>query len=130
MNFNVSIIDQQVRGLTDRLRTQIEDEMAKTLDDTAARSAAFVVLWGIGFDGITPLYASTVADRFHGRNLGTIFGVLDLGFAAGAASGPWLTGYLFDRLGSYAPALWVILGTTVLAGLFLGLAAVPRARRN
>ncbi|UXI68493.1 AIPR family protein [Tahibacter amnicola] len=44
MNFNVSIVDQQVRGLADRLRTQLEDEMGKKLDDTAARSAAFVVL--------------------------------------------------------------------------------------
>lgn len=44
MNFNVSIIDQQVRGLMGRLRAQIEEEMDKTLDDAAARSAAFVVL--------------------------------------------------------------------------------------
>lgn len=44
MNFNVGIIDQQVRGLTERLRVQIEEEVGKKLDDTAARSAAFVVL--------------------------------------------------------------------------------------
>ncbi|MEW6166684.1 MAG: AIPR family protein [Pseudomonadota bacterium] len=44
MNFNVSIIDQQVRGLAEKLRSQIEEEIGKTLDDTAARSAAFVLL--------------------------------------------------------------------------------------
>lgn len=44
MNFNVGIIDQQVRGLTERLRAQIEEEVGNKLDDTAARSAAFVVL--------------------------------------------------------------------------------------
>lgn len=44
MNINVGIIDQQVRGLADRLRAQIEVEMGKVLDDKAARSAAFVVL--------------------------------------------------------------------------------------
>jgi hypothetical protein len=44
MNYNVSIIDQQVRGLTEKLRAKIEEELDKTLDDTRARSAAFVVL--------------------------------------------------------------------------------------
>lgn len=44
MNFNVSIIDQQVRGLTDRIRPQMEEELDKKLDDGRAKSAAFVVL--------------------------------------------------------------------------------------
>ena len=44
MNINVSIIDQQVRGLAQRLKLQIEQELDKTLDETNARSVAFVVL--------------------------------------------------------------------------------------
>ena len=44
MNINVGIIDQQVRGLSLRLRPQIEEALDKTLDDTLARSTAFVVL--------------------------------------------------------------------------------------
>jgi hypothetical protein len=44
MNINVGIIDQQVRGLAQRLRPQIEDALGKTVDDTMARSAAFVLL--------------------------------------------------------------------------------------
>jgi MFS family permease len=91
--------------------------------------AAFVLAWGIGYNGITPLYASTVADRFHGRSLGAIFGFLDLGFGAGAAIGPWVTGYLFDLSGAYDLALWLMLWITLLGGALLYLAALPRSLR-
>jgi len=44
MNINVSIIDQQVRGLSERLRPQLEEALGKKLDDQRARSVAFVLL--------------------------------------------------------------------------------------
>lgn len=44
MNINVGIIDQQVRGLAQRLRGPIEEALGRTVDDTQARSAAFVAL--------------------------------------------------------------------------------------
>ena len=44
MNINVSIIDQQVRGLAQRLRARLEEELDRAVDDTLARSASFVVL--------------------------------------------------------------------------------------
>jgi hypothetical protein len=44
MNINVSIIDQQVRGLAARLRSTLEEALASTLDDDKARSVSFVVL--------------------------------------------------------------------------------------
>ena len=44
MSINVGIIDQQVRGLAQRLRPQLEDALDKKIDDTLARSVAFVVL--------------------------------------------------------------------------------------
>lgn len=44
MNINVSIIDQQVRGLADRLKAPLEDALEKKLSDTERRSAAFVLL--------------------------------------------------------------------------------------
>lgn len=43
MNINVSIIDQQVRGLADRLRSPLEAELG-SLDEIKARSVAFVVI--------------------------------------------------------------------------------------
>ena len=44
MNINVGIIDQQVRGLAQRLKARIDEAVGKNLDETAARSVAFVVL--------------------------------------------------------------------------------------
>ena len=44
MNINAGIIDQHVRGLAQRLKTQIDGALGKTLDETTARSVAFVVL--------------------------------------------------------------------------------------
>lgn len=44
MNINVSIIDQQVRGLAERSKVQLEEAIGKTLDDSNARSLAFVLL--------------------------------------------------------------------------------------
>ncbi len=44
MNITVSIIDQQVRGLAERLRDSLEDALQRGLDETYLRSAAWVVL--------------------------------------------------------------------------------------
>jgi hypothetical protein len=44
VNINVSIIDQQVRGLATKLKSQIDDAMSRTLDEVHARSVAFVLL--------------------------------------------------------------------------------------
>jgi len=44
MNINAGIIDQQVRGLAERLRPPIEEALGRAVDDVLARSAAFVVL--------------------------------------------------------------------------------------
>lgn len=53
MNINVGIIDQQVRGLAQRLKSQIEEELDKTLDETTTRSVAFVVLCAKVMLGLT-----------------------------------------------------------------------------
>lgn len=44
MNINASIIDQQVRGLAQRLRAALEAALGRPLDDIRARSVAFVLL--------------------------------------------------------------------------------------
>jgi hypothetical protein len=45
MNINVGIIDQQARGLAQRLRAELAEALDRpSLDDIAARSAAFLVL--------------------------------------------------------------------------------------
>jgi hypothetical protein len=51
-----------------------------------------------------------------------MFGTLRLGDGLGAACGPWLTGVIYDRTGSDAPAWWMALG---LSGLSM-LRGLPR----
>ncbi|MCZ6472410.1 MAG: MFS transporter [SAR324 cluster bacterium] len=74
----------------------------------------FILLWGMGFTGIPPLYASTAADIFQGRHFGKILGTLDQGFGIGAATGPFLAGWIYDNYGSYEPLLWILMGVVLL----------------
>jgi hypothetical protein len=53
VNINVSIIDQQVRGLAQRLKPRLDEALNKTLDETMARSVAFVVLCAKVMLGLT-----------------------------------------------------------------------------
>jgi MFS family permease len=83
--------------------------------------SGYLLTFGLGFNGIGPVYASAVSDRFSGKNLGTILGLLDLGFGLGSAVGPWWAGWMFDRYGSYdaviaGVALGVVLGSLALWG--------------
>jgi len=88
--------------------------------------SGYVLTFGIGFNGMAPVYASAVSDKFAGRNLGTIFGLLDLGFGLGSAVGPWWAGWMFDRYGNYdAVILGVALGVMITG---LGLWAATRRR--
>ena len=87
--------------------------------------SGYLLTFGLGFNGISPVYASAVSDRFSGRNLGTILGLLDLGFGLGSAAGPWWAGWMFDRYGSYNG---VIVG--VAAGMVIACLALWSASRR
>jgi MFS family permease len=81
--------------------------------------SGYLLTFGLGFNGIAPVYASAVSDRFSGRNLGTILGLLDLGFGLGSAAGPWWAGWMFDRYGSYAGVIGGVALGVVVASLTL-----------
>jgi len=81
--------------------------------------SGYLLTFGIGFNGMSPVYASAVADRFAGRNLGTILGLLDLGFGLGSALGPWWAGWMFDRYGSYGGVILGVALAVVLTGFGL-----------
>ena len=61
--------------------------------------------WGLGMAGPTCLAA--VADRFHGRDYGSIQGTIILACSTGGAVGPWLGGMLHDVTGDYQVALTI-----------------------
>lgn len=83
--------------------------------------SGYMLTFGIGFNGMGPVYASAVSDRFAGKNLGTILGLLDLGFGVGSALGPWWAGWMFDHHGSY---------DLVIVGVALGVATTGLALWN
>jgi MFS transporter, OFA family, oxalate/formate antiporter len=90
--------------------------------------AGYLLTFGIGFNGISPVYASAVSDRFAGKNLGTILGLLDLGFGLGSALGPWWAGWMFDRYGSYGGVILGVAVGVVVTGV--GLWGATRRRRT
>ena len=92
--------------------------------------AGYLLTYGVGFNGISPVYASAVSDRFSGKNLGTILGLLDLGFGLGSALGPWWAGWMFDRHGNYSSVIPGVAACVVIAsyGLWAATRQSGRAR--
>jgi MFS family permease len=73
----------------------------------------FVLLVGIGWGATAPMFMATAADLFHGRAIGTIYGMLEGSAGIGGAFGAWIGGYLFDKTGAY---MWTF-GVAVIAGV-------------
>jgi MFS family permease len=83
---------------------------------------AFIFLFGLGMGGLPTAEPLAIAAYFGSRRIGRVFGLMGLFETLGLIAGPLLAGYLFDRAGSYTPALWAFLAAYALAvaiGLFL-----------
>ena len=59
------------------------------------------VLYGVGHSAGNPTYGAVIGDIFGGKNVGTIFGFLEIGFGLGMAFGSWSGGIAYDLTGSY-----------------------------
>jgi MFS family permease len=78
--------------------------------------------------GISALYAAMPAELFQGRRFATIYGVLSLAASLGAAAGPWVTGVVYDRTGSYDVAFWLCVAVSLFC-MLCGWMAAPRKVR-
>jgi MFS family permease len=78
--------------------------------------------------GVTSVFGAMPAEIFEGRHYGTIFGTLMLASIIGGAAGPWLTGLIHDRTGSYEPAFWVAIAFCALSALAIWRAAPGKVR--
>lgn len=78
--------------------------------------------------GIASVFGAMPAELFAGRRFATIFGTLSVFGNIGAGVGPWLTGDLYDRTGSYLSAfiLLIVLSVASIACIWL---AAPRKVR-
>jgi len=78
--------------------------------------------------GLTSVLGAIPAEIFQGRQFGRIFGLLMLLSIPGGAVGPWLTGLIFDRSGSYAPAFVIAISLCLLSVAAIWCAGPRRIR--
>ncbi|MCK4962019.1 MAG: MFS transporter, partial [Anaerolineales bacterium] len=64
----------------------------------------FAVIYGFFYSGLGTSGAALISDTFGVKNIGTVFGLLEVGFGTGAALGAAMGGYVFDVSGSYKVA--------------------------
>ncbi len=89
----------------------------------------FAILYGLGSGGTATISSSLQADIFQGKNFGLIFGVIQAATGIGAALGPWLTGLIYDTLGTYLPALQGMLAIHVISVIGIWIVAPRKVRR-
>ena len=87
-----------------------------------------VIAQGMLGYGLTSVVGAIPAEIFQGRHYGSIFGTLMLSSIAGGAVGPWLTGVLYDRTGSYILPFWIAIGCCVVSAVTIWLAAPRKVR--
>jgi MFS family permease len=82
-------------------------------------------LLGYGFASVS---SAIQLELFQGKQYGTIVGVLSIAASLGAGLGPWVTGALYDRTGSYRLAFWVAIALSLFSIVCIWLAAPRKVR--
>src|SRR5262245_60271323 len=97
-------------------------------------SASPVILYAMvltqGFLGYsaTSVLGPIVAEIFEGPHFGSIFGTIMLGAVIGGAAGPWVTGLIYDRTGSYDLGFLLALAMSAVSAVTIFLAAPRKVR--
>ncbi|WCT79721.1 MFS transporter [Novosphingobium humi] len=91
---------------------------------SATTAILAIIGMGLGTGFEFDLLAYLIARYFGRRQYGTIYGVFYIVIAVGGGLGPAIYGYIFDRLGTYALAMWSGVGC-ILAGSLLLLTMGP-----
>jgi MFS family permease len=82
--------------------------------------AAFAFLFGACYGGWVAVLPAVVMDRFGGRNVSGIIGVLYTSVAFGTLIGPSTAGFAFDASGSYTlPILAAVCANLIAAGILV-----------
>ena len=76
----------------------------------------FAILYGLAYGGIDPPITASIGGIFGVNSLGSIMGVLMIGWSLGSAAGPFVAGVIVDHTGRYEGAFFG-------AGLIMVLAA-------
>ena len=78
--------------------------------------------------GMASVFGSVPLELFQGKQFGTIASVLSVAATLGGAVGPWVTGMLYDRTGSYTLAFWICAGMSLIAIVSMWMAAPRKVR--
>jgi MFS family permease len=89
---------------------------------------AMVVAQGLLGYGMASVFSAVPAELFGGKHYGAIAGMLSVAASLGAGTGPWVTGVLYDRTGSYGLAFGLGLGMSLAAIVGMWLAAPRKVR--
>lgn len=81
----------------------------------------FALVFGFADGGILPGISALIGDTFGLRNIGAIFGVLDIGWGVGAAIGPLIGGIIFDVTNSYSIAFVIGAAAMLVVTMLIGL---------
>jgi MFS family permease len=76
---------------------------------------AFAVIWGITIGFSNTLFAPYLGDLFGRENVGSLFGILTLGWGLIGGVGPLVWGFIYDSTGHYTPALLLSAGCYLIA---------------
>ena len=88
----------------------------------------FAVIYSFVLGGFLPSITTIIGDIFGLGSLGSILGVLDIGFAIGAAIGPIIGGIIFDINKSYSMAF--LIGAVAIAIVAPLIALIKTGRSN
>ena len=90
----------------------------------------YALTFGVGNGVFASAYAGATADLFLGPHLGTILGLLELGWGLGGFAGSWFGGYWYDRWGSYHGVFALTIGISSLGCIAMWLAAPRRLKQE
>ena len=89
----------------------------------------FIIAFGLGSGGMTPLRAPIIREYFGIGRFGTILGFMSIFSTIGLALGPLAAGWVFDSSGTYVP-IWLTLGLVAVFGVFLMLVLPQVSERS
>ena len=81
----------------------------------------FGIVYGFMWGGFNLVTTALIGDIFGMHSIGLIMGVINVGWALGAAAGPVMGGLLFDITGNYFLAFATGIGAVLTATLFVAL---------
>ena len=89
---------------------------------------AMVIAQGLLGYGVTAVFGTVAFEIFEGKHYGSIFGSLSLASLAGGATGPFVLGAMYDRLGSYDQAFWLCFLLTFVSSAAIWFARPGKVR--